>query len=146
MQNLAAFVLKGEDFEELKDYLEANAVEDCRYAFALWGALTGYVSISRKVLNVFSVDKNKLTAFFNASQKILWQDNLSLEKSSLKPDYTEERLNYFETEIVPSIPKSKKANIKILREGLQKTLQMLKDANNVEYDPLFIELLSTKQR
>lgn len=50
LQSVAAFVLKGEDFDSLKSYLEINAVPDYRYAFALWGAIIGYVSIPRTLI------------------------------------------------------------------------------------------------
>ena len=50
LQSLAAFLLKGEDFGSLKQYLEANAFSDYRYAFALWGAVSGYVSIPRSII------------------------------------------------------------------------------------------------
>lgn len=50
LQSLAAFLLKGEDFGSLKQYLEANAFSDYRYVFALWGAVSGYVSIPRSII------------------------------------------------------------------------------------------------
>lgn len=50
LQSVAAFLLKGEDFESLKLYLETNAFSNYRYAFALWGAVSGYVSMPRSIL------------------------------------------------------------------------------------------------
>lgn len=58
LQSVAAFLLKGEDFDSLKQYLETNAFIDYRYAFALWGAVNGYVSINRSIVeNNFSLQE-----------------------------------------------------------------------------------------
>ena len=50
LQSIAAFVLKGEDYESLTDYIATNAMTTYKYALAIWGAVTGYVNISRPLL------------------------------------------------------------------------------------------------
>lgn len=50
LQSLAAFILKGEDFDSLVDYLAVNAIPTYKYALAFWGATLGYVGMSRSLL------------------------------------------------------------------------------------------------
>ena len=50
LQSLAAFILKGEDYETLVEYLAINAVPVYKYAIAFWGMSVGYVKISRPLL------------------------------------------------------------------------------------------------
>ena len=56
LQSVAAFILKGEDYDSLKSYLETNAVTQYQYALALWGGLVGYVSIPRTIFDGLSRD------------------------------------------------------------------------------------------
>ena len=50
LQSLAAFILKGEDYDSLVEYLAINAVPVYKYAIAFWGMSVGYVKISRPLL------------------------------------------------------------------------------------------------
>ena len=50
LRSLAAFVLKGEDFISLVEYLDNNAIAIYKYALAFWGISLGYVKISRTIL------------------------------------------------------------------------------------------------
>lgn len=50
LQSIAAFVLKGEDWDALVRYVEDNAMADLRYVMALWGAIEGYSSIHKKLV------------------------------------------------------------------------------------------------
>ncbi|WP_281644660.1 hypothetical protein [Bacteroides zoogleoformans] len=49
-QSLAAFILKGNDFDELVRYLSTNSIPTYQYALALWGATCGYVQLSKGIL------------------------------------------------------------------------------------------------
>ncbi len=51
MQSVAAFLLKGEDYDGLMSYLRANAIPTYQYALALWGAVSGYVRIPRTIIH-----------------------------------------------------------------------------------------------
>lgn len=51
LQSLAAFILKGEDYDSLINYLESNSVSNYQYALSLWGATLGYVQIPRTVIS-----------------------------------------------------------------------------------------------
>jgi len=51
LKAIAAFLLKGEDFDALSRYLEDNSVANYRLVFCLWGALEGYASIHKTLLS-----------------------------------------------------------------------------------------------
>lgn len=53
LQALAAFLLKGESFENLCTYLENNSFTRYDYALGFWGAMTGYVRIDRTIFDEF---------------------------------------------------------------------------------------------
>lgn len=72
LKAIAAFLLKGEDFEALLRYLEDNCVANYRYILCLWGALEGYASIHKTILApVLSADNvcqvNKLLGVQNTT-------------------------------------------------------------------------------
>ena len=51
LKAIAAFLLKGEDYDALIRYLEDNSAADYRLVLCLWGALEGYASIHKKLLS-----------------------------------------------------------------------------------------------
>lgn len=57
LKAIAAFLLKGEDFDALVRYLEDNSFANYRLVLCLWGALEGYASIHKNLLSsVLSAD------------------------------------------------------------------------------------------
>lgn len=57
LRAIAAFLLKGEDFDALVRYLEDNGTSNYRLVLCLWGALEGYASIHKTLLTpVLSAD------------------------------------------------------------------------------------------
>ena len=50
LKAIAAFLLKGEDFDALVRYLEDNVIANYRLVLCLWGALEGYASIHKSLL------------------------------------------------------------------------------------------------
>lgn len=50
LQSLSAFLLKGEDFDALINYIEINSISVYQYALALWGVTLGYTQIPRSTL------------------------------------------------------------------------------------------------
>lgn len=50
LKAIAAFLLKGEDFDALARYLEDNGTANYRLVLCLWGALEGYASIHKSLL------------------------------------------------------------------------------------------------
>lgn len=78
LQSISSFVLKGEDFDSLKSYIETNAISDYRYAFALWGAMTGYVSITRTVIEHILKTNSNMAKLYNLTEMVLDKVNPKL--------------------------------------------------------------------
>lgn len=94
-KGIAAFILKGEDFDSLKVFLEINAVSDYRYSFALWGLMVGYVNIPRVIIeNLFN--KKSISILFNNAQKIL-------HRNSPLPNLIGDTINSITSVTMPSI-------------------------------------------
>lgn len=49
LKALAAFILKGEDFDSIVQFCEDNSYSDYSYSLALWGATIGYVKIPKPI-------------------------------------------------------------------------------------------------
>ena len=47
--SIAAFIMKGENYDDLMRYLEEEGVTDYSYILTLWGALEGYESLSKGI-------------------------------------------------------------------------------------------------
>jgi len=58
MQSIAAFILKGDNLENLEDFLIANGVGDLRLAFALWGAMFGFSKIPKTQYDLLFLDND----------------------------------------------------------------------------------------
>ena len=74
LQSLAAFVLKGEDYETLTDFIATNAITTYKYALAIWGAVTGYVNISRPLLEKQTSRNNFERLYADANKLIFGKD------------------------------------------------------------------------
>lgn len=59
LQSLAAFILKGDDYKDLISYLDKETVAPRQYALAMWGAVNGYVKISRPILSCLSKEEKE---------------------------------------------------------------------------------------
>ncbi len=73
LRSLAAFVLKGEDFVSLVEYLDNNAIAIYKYALAFWGISLGYVKISRTIL------ENDIEELYPQLYKILNKKEIQLK-------------------------------------------------------------------
>lgn len=58
LKSIAAILLKGEDYDALVRYLQDNDMTDYRFVMSLWGALEGYVSISKVLLKELLTPNN----------------------------------------------------------------------------------------
>jgi hypothetical protein len=56
LKSIAAFVLKGEDYDAVIQFCEDNSFSDYKYALALWGAAQGYVRMSKPIINGLTKD------------------------------------------------------------------------------------------
>jgi hypothetical protein len=134
LQSIAAFILKGEDFDSLLTYLEANAISDYRYALALWGAMKGYVSIPRSVIeNVFN--NSQIRYLYAYSQKALSLTDFGtelptvtvqepakpLQPEPLKNTFQDKVLQFFSSSIAPEAKKDKAQLYEELKQALEHT-------------------------
>ena len=76
LQSLAAFILKGEDYQALINYLESNSICEYQYALALWGATIGYVQIYRTIITS-EIPQNDFISFYKDVQKLLYGNVIS---------------------------------------------------------------------
>ncbi len=65
--SIAAFILKGEDFEALVRYLAENGVSDYKYVISFWGAACGYVDMPKPTLNPIIKQKESFINVYNSS-------------------------------------------------------------------------------
>lgn len=65
LKSIAAYILKGEDFDSLIRYLEDNGIHDYDIILTLWGATEGYASIHKNLVAQFISPKilNKINGF-----------------------------------------------------------------------------------
>lgn len=150
LQSVAAFVLKGEDYESLKSFLEVNAICDYRYALAMWGAMIGYVSIPRSLFDGFN--RSSVATLYQQVESVLGNSDFILSCSEVpqtaptpplqseyrkatqditsneSPDRFRRRvISFFESTIVKNQRKDKRES---LREGLIRALDEFGDDTN----------------
>lgn len=70
--SIAAFILKGEDFEALVRYLAENGVSDYKYVISFWGAACGYVDIPKPTLNPIIKQKESFINVYNSVNSLLF--------------------------------------------------------------------------
>lgn len=75
LQSLAAFLLKGEDYDSLINYLESNSVSNYQYALSLWGATLGYVQIPRTIISS-TMDRNTFMKLYKNAYKLMYRKEL----------------------------------------------------------------------
>ncbi|MGQ1889052.1 hypothetical protein ACT29H_01270 [Thermophagus sp. OGC60D27] len=69
---IASFLLKGEDFEKLNDFLISSEIEDGRLAFGFYGCICGFANLSRVFTSdFFSSNIDCLTSTYKAIYKQL---------------------------------------------------------------------------
>lgn len=99
---IAAFLLKGEDFEKLNDFLVSTEIEDGRLAFGLYGCICGYANLSRVFTsNFYNSDLEYLTKTYKKIYKQLHNIELSGDLTKVektKPFTIESKINIEEKE------------------------------------------------
>ncbi|MDH6313908.1 hypothetical protein M2137_002699 [Parabacteroides sp. PFB2-10] len=75
--SIAAFLLKGDDYEDLMRYLEENGVSDYKYVLGLWGAACGYVDMPKTIFNQVLKNKNVFCEAFKSIYYLLLKEKLN---------------------------------------------------------------------
>jgi hypothetical protein len=75
---IASFLLKGDDFEKLNDFLVSTEIEDGRLAFGLYGCTCGFANLSRTFTsNLYNSDINYFIKIYKTIFKQLHNVELS---------------------------------------------------------------------
>ena len=77
--SIAAFLLKGDDFDALTRYLEENGVPNYSYVLGLWGAECGYIDMPKTVLKDIIRDKKTFGILYKSVYHLLFMEVLSGE-------------------------------------------------------------------
>ena len=56
-QAFAAYILKGDSFEEMQKYMEYSALTDYRFIYGLWGVNIGYVDMPKTIMRLIDLDR-----------------------------------------------------------------------------------------
>ena len=79
LKALAAFILKGEDFDSIVQFCEDNSYSNYSYSLALWGATIGYVKMPKPIIAYIAnlpsfgeTVRSICTLLYNTEQKGDW--------------------------------------------------------------------------
>lgn len=120
---IAAFILKGEDYDSLIRYLEDNGISNYRLVLTLWGALEGYASIHKNLVFQFVTPRtlNLINAFVGIkSSGELFPLQKQLSYSNINNGIIRSETNC-NTKEFPDI-NTKLGNIKVGKKSLSKEL------------------------
>lgn len=74
--SIAAFLLKGDDFNALSRYLEENCVSNYNYVLGFWGAACGYVDMSKPIFTPILKDKETFCNTYKSIHYLLFNNEL----------------------------------------------------------------------
>lgn len=118
---IAAFILKGEDYDSLIRYLEDNGISNYCFVLTLWGALEGYASIHKNLVSQFITPQT--LSLINSIVGIKSSGELFPLQKHLAYGIIKEGINISNTssstKIVPDIS-TKLGNIKVGKKSLSK--------------------------
>lgn len=135
LKSIAAFILKGEDYEAIVQFCEDHSFSDYRYALALWGATQGYVKMSKPIIANIS----KSSSFSKIYKDIL--ELLYSVKQEGELPYSQDYVKIIENKQDKSIiPGStlRTNSVKEWQNGIRSYLEQLKNVPNKKklYAPL----------
>lgn len=72
LSSLTAFILRGDDWEDMLRYMQENDMYDYRLAFAFYGAFFGFASMPRSLTNLlFEQEKSYIGQFYGEVYKMI---------------------------------------------------------------------------
>lgn len=74
--SIAAFLLKGNDFDALSRYLEENGVPNYNYVLGFWGAACGYVDMPKTIYKPLISNKEKFCNMYKSIYYLLFNNIL----------------------------------------------------------------------
>lgn len=73
LSSLSAFLLRGDDWEDMLRYMQEHDMYDYRLAFAFYGAFFGFASMPRSLTNfLFQQEKDYIRQFYGEVYKLLF--------------------------------------------------------------------------
>ena len=151
LKALAAFILKGEDFDAIVQFCEDNSYSDYSYSLALWGATIGYVKIPKPIIasiaNLPSFGENYraiCTLLYNTESKGEWpfkQQPVEIKSNGFGAPVVNTELRKNVQSVINTLPPGqKRAN-----ESCESALQLEATQGNFEaYLYILKNLISTR--
>ena len=125
LKSIAAFILKGEDFDSIVQFCEDHSYADYRYALALWGATLGYVKMSKPIINGLTKSQS-----FSSIYKAIISMLYNIECEGELP-YIQEPITIVEIKQPETIPGSSSLNeddkLHLWQEGIRSYLEQLRN-------------------
>lgn len=130
LKALAAFILKGEDFDAIVQFCEDNSYSDYSYSLALWGATIGYVKIPKPIIasitNLPSFGENYraiCTLLYNTEPKGEWpfiQQPVEIKSNGVGAPVVNTDLRENVQSVINTLPHGqKRANESCIESALQ---------------------------
>lgn len=130
LKALAAFILKGEDFDAIVQFCEDNSYSDYSYSLALWGATIGYVKIPKPIIasitNLPSFGENYraiCTLLYNTESKGEWpfiQQPVEIKSNGVGAPVVNTDLRENVQSVINTLPHGqKRANESCIESALQ---------------------------
>ena len=149
LSSLAAFIIKGEDWEKLLHFCQSKGMYDYRLSFAFYGAFKGFANMERDFTDIlYTKDKNYVSEVYKEFHRQLFGEEIVSDKDNkdstiLKTEIQSvkvENNNTFAEKVWNTAESSKKSPLTPKeREGIEYSL------NNCNEDGRkFIELLDNQ--
>lgn len=92
--SIAAFILKGDDYEALIRYLEENGISEYDYVLGLWGAACGYVDMPKTIFKQVAKSKDTFCETFKSIHYLLLKEKLNggFPEVNIKSEIEEQRV------------------------------------------------------
>ena len=130
LKALAAFILKGDDFDAIVQFCEDNSYSDYSYSLALWGATIGYVKIPKPIIasitNLPSFGENYraiCTLLYNTESKGEWpfiQQPVEIKSNGVGAPVVNTDLRENAQSVINTLPHGqKRANESCIESALQ---------------------------
>ena len=140
LPSLAAFLLRGDDWEDMLRYMQDRDMYDYRLAFAFYGAYFGFASMPKSLTNcIFEQEKEYIGKFYGEVYKLLFGEEIPKVVIENKPIHSD----LWEHKIRSVIKGMKKIN---KEEVVMKSLEETFAENGGKRDiDSFLTLLSKKE-
>lgn len=96
LKSIAAFILKGQSYNDCVTLCKMNDFEDYRYVLSMWGALCGYMEMNKETLSSIlnmSTYSNVYEKLYGKSMGILTSQNVGIESCNISK-FSKEKLSF----------------------------------------------------